>query len=737
MTPTRSKPAAAGSWPYAVPAGDETPLGISLSGGGIRSATFSLGAYQSLLERGTFGRARYLSAVSGGCYLAGGVAISHAMSTPETCDPPPWGRGSPEESRLRRNLSYLAPGGQGRLWLIVNLVYGLIMNLTPLVLGAYLAGRVTGFALRAVYPGIGVDDRWLQTLPAVAGLALALVAASIALVGILRFRDKEGRVLEASRRTIATERHVSCLLAVAGVVVALGIVVPAVVHVLAHGVGGSALLGRGGWQQRTILSVVAVVAVAVGIGAVAVALLRRGLLPRLRGVLGASAGISVLAIPFLFATETGALRDVQSTGDAVVCAGALVVVLLFAVLAHNRRYSMHLFYRERIQDAFASRRVLRPRPDGDGAVPVAEPIPYAERIMLSDVARRLAEQREQGACSHPELVICAAVTARGTEVPSKAWAASFTFEGERSGNRSIGLHAPTKELEEGDWIGGGGLTLPSMMAISGAALSPVMGRFTLPAFRFLMAMLNIRLGVWVRNPRAPRTAAPSASNPVRRLWRYVVRGWHEPGAWYVLKEALGLASVKGKFIYISDGGHWENLGVTELLRRRCTNIIVVDASGDAGLGDIGRAIAVARAELGVEIRLDPYATCPGDDGLAASPVAVGSFEYPDGQQGQIYFARCVLWAGAPTDLQLLAARDRLFPSHPTGNQFLSGELFDAYRALGWAVAEELDRHVQLPSARLDERLRRQPGTRRAGGPRQPVRKFDSSSFPSEVRTDSG
>lgn len=103
--------------------------------------------------------------------------------------------------------------------------------------------------------------------------------------------------------------------------------------------------------------------------------------------------------------------------------------------------------------------------------------------MLSDVARRLEDTREQGGGSHPELVICAAVAAPGTEVPSKAWAASFTFQGVCSGSRSIGLHAPTKDVEAGDWIGGGGLTLPSMMAISGAALSPVMGRFTLPAFR--------------------------------------------------------------------------------------------------------------------------------------------------------------------------------------------------------------------------------------------------------------
>jgi hypothetical protein len=49
------------------------------------------------------------------------------------------------------------------------------------------------------------------------------------------------------------------------------------------------------------------------------------------------------------------------------------------------------------------------------------------------------------------------------------------------------------------------------------------------------------------------------------------------------------------------------------------------------------------------------------------------------------FARCVLWESAPADLQLFAAENRLFPNHPTANQFLSGDVFDAYRALGYAV----------------------------------------------------
>jgi len=304
--------------------------------------------------------------------------------------------------------------------------------------------------------------------------------------------------------------------------------------------------------------------------------------------------------------------------------------------------------------------------------------------------------------------MCAAVAARGAEVPNKTWAASFTFEGERSGNERLQLCAATRDIEAGDWIGGGDLTLPSMMAISGAAVSPLMGRFTLPAFRFLMAMLNIRLGVWIHNPNdAPEEPPGEDGGRLTRLRHYITRGWYEPGAWYVLKEGLGLVGATDRYIYVSDGGHWENLGLTELLRRRCTHVVVVDASSDRGLGDIGHAMSVARAELGVEFKIEPRTTLAQDSALASEPVAVGSFSYPDGRTGDIFYARSVLWNEAPSDLHLFAGHEQRFPNHPTSNQFLSGELFDAYRALGWAVGDCLTRTLRLPPERYDER--RPPG----------------------------
>ena len=91
-------------------------IGISLSGGGIRSAAFNLGALQALQEERVLGSAEYVAAVSGGNYIASALTISHAYAEPGAEDGHPlWAHGSPEERLLRRNTNYLAPGFTGRV----------------------------------------------------------------------------------------------------------------------------------------------------------------------------------------------------------------------------------------------------------------------------------------------------------------------------------------------------------------------------------------------------------------------------------------------------------------------------------------------------------------------------------------------------------------------------------------------------------------------------------------------
>jgi hypothetical protein len=76
-----------------LPDTETSPIGLALSGGGIRSATLSLGAIQTLAKAGLGGRIDYLSTVSGGGYI--GAALSSLLScrVRNTNNPP----GDPEQ----------------------------------------------------------------------------------------------------------------------------------------------------------------------------------------------------------------------------------------------------------------------------------------------------------------------------------------------------------------------------------------------------------------------------------------------------------------------------------------------------------------------------------------------------------------------------------------------------------------------------------------------------------------
>ncbi len=693
----------AGRWAYI---DDRSPgtsaLGVSFSGGGIRSAAFCLGAYQALSGAGLFQKARYLSAVSGGSYIAAALTVAQGKSDVAALsgEAAPWSRGSPEEHYLRTHLSYLAPGLKGRLWLVVNFVYGLLLNLLPLIAGSYLAGRLIGLAYGLAIPGIGTSVAALgHRIPFALGLTSAFFLGSIVLVGVRRFIDRShaGGPRDGWLRTGAI-----VLLALSVGALGLLVLLPLLVHILGVSLARIPFwIGQAnGLVLRRILAAVVMVLFVMILGAVAVLLMQVGKARRTQGLLAFLGGWGILAIPFLLAAEGEARRGWNFPTDVLVALGATALLIVCGIFVHNRMYSMHLYYRERLSNAF----VLKRRSvAGDVRV---EPVPYDEAVRLSELGAEIDAKRRVG-LAFPELVVCAAVAAREGDVPNKSWAASFTFDATCSGSIDLAPRIPTTRLEAAPGSGGSDLTLPSMMAISGAAISPTMGRFTLPALRLLMALLNLRLGVWIANPfrvDLTRTETGAHVSATRRTWEAVVAGWREPGGYYVMREALGLAGIKGRFIHVSDGGHWENLGLVELIRRRCTHIVVVDASagGRSPLQDIARAAALARADLGAEIRLDPEATLPaGDARLAQLPFAVGSVTYPDGSVGAIYYVRCVLWEGVPMDLRVFREKDHQFPQHPTAHQLFSGEQFDAYRALGFEAAAAMGQRAHIPVDQFD------------------------------------
>jgi hypothetical protein len=216
---------------------------------------------------------------------------------------------------------------------------------------------------------------------------------------------------------------------------------------------------------------------------------------------------------------------------------------------------------------------------------------------------------------------------------------------------------------------GGKPFIGTAMAASGAAASPNMGYHTRPAVAALLAIFNVRLGWWTGNSRNPT------------YWKE-----YAPGIWYLFAELFARATDSDRYVYLSDGGHFENLGIYELVRRRVRFIICSDGDADAlfQFGDLANAVEHCRADFGVEISIlaekkFKLTTAPFRD----THYAIGKIKYPDSTApGILLYIKSSLTDNEPADVLGLRATDTNFPHDTTANQFFDQTRFEAYRALG-------------------------------------------------------
>ena len=165
-------------------------------------------------------------------------------------------------------------------------------------------------------------------------------------------------------------------------------------------------------------------------------------------------------------------------------------------------------------------------------------------------------------------------------------------------------------------------------------------------------------------------------------------------------EAAGHTSYRGTWMCVTDGGHYDNLGLVEALHRApalgITHILVLDASGDKAdtWFTLGGSIALARSDAGTEIALNPTTmiTPPGRratslaQGQVVRPWVSGTFTRPRpagaAQQNTIVVCKLGWWTGAPWDVRAYAAGHPAYPTDSTLDQLYDSAEFDAYRELG-------------------------------------------------------
>jgi hypothetical protein len=252
--------------------------------------------------------------------------------------------------------------------------------------------------------------------------------------------------------------------------------------------------------------------------------------------------------------------------------------------------------------------------------------------------------------------------------------------------------------------------LGTTVAISGAAANPNSGSHTSGPMAFLLTVFDARLGWWLGNPRfewASRRAGPDF-------------------AWlYLFSELFGQTTGRSVFVNVSDGGHFENLGLYELVRRRCRYIIVGDSEQDGGLTfeGLGGAIRKCRADFGVEISINPE-PLRLKNGNSVAHCVVGTIRYPEREtgapaglcegplgmgnrehaRGWLLYLKSSITGDEPADVLEYRARNKEFPHQTTADQFFSESQFESYRRLGLHVVKDAFAGVRAPdeSGNLDQ-----------------------------------
>jgi hypothetical protein len=647
-----------------VPAVEPGGLGVCCSGGGIRAAAYSLGALDQLERAGVMRRAKWLAAVSGGNYAATSWTLAKAAGPDRfaAADVIAWLRHRIPGTRSRQHRFLVnGPGGLG--WAVICTVGCVAINL--FVLGALVAalswpvGRLVGskaiqprfHALHGLPREVTIDsEHWAP--------GLVFLVAGIA-------------VLVFSALPIA---KTSWMWRIAAVLVAVGVALEILTVFIPMTMAfvGSWMRGSDGGQRPTVVGASAI------LGALGMMYRfgRKPIVDRVRARWPQLGGVLLL----LAATVWGG----KVATDAAVGAGMFrtmsrwYLVIAVFVLAYMSvgitQLSIHRLYRRRLSNSFGVRR--------DDAGNLYSPEGAAGQLSWLDLPD-----------DDPTLVVCCAQQRVGI-APGGLPADTFTISKDevRMGEVVTSTASYLSRLP-------GDLkcerAVASWMATSGAAFASAMGRLSKGSTNALMAALNIDLGIWLPNPRL--TPDPNV-------------GFSNVRFDYLFKEILGWYDQADRFVFVADGGHWDNLGLVELLRRRCSTIVCLDASGDAvgRFTTLRQSVELASLELPTtvgSIEIGSITELVGvDGGLPRAAVASFRVNYlpvgggPTPEPGVILYAKAQLAQDLDVRLRRFAKADPKFPNYSTAHLFLTDDQYENLVELGSAagqrVAELLTEHSE-------------------------------------------
>jgi len=469
-----------------------------------------------------------------------------------------------------------------------------------------------------------------------------------------------------------------------------------------HAVGGAAALAGGlmswllrpsaegaapSWQRRVMLALAAPVSVVLIVGGVA------ALNDRLVRALTRIGDNGTFMAPFqrwpicqpAQEAEYSHYRCHPADGGfgetAVLFAALLAIGYLTSRLVPVNKFSLHDMYHHRLTRAYlgASRHGRTPNaftgfdPDDDvefAALAEQRPFHIVNTTLNTRLDPRLGQRETR--------------------------AFSFSLSPLHAGSHVLGAYRPSAEYAYNP-LRKRGITLGTAVTVSGAAASPQMGEYTSPALAFLLTVFNARLGVWLGNP------GPAG----RSTWRR-----RDPKAAFapLLREMLGWTTEANPYVFLSDGGHFDNLGLWEMVLRRVRHIVIVDSGCDPEyrFEDLATAVRRARVDHGAEIIFDAEAMNALRDEPLKPHAVTGTIRYVEspGEAGTVVYIKPGLSNDEPVDVVTYRKAHPAFPHESTANQWFTEAQFESYRALGFhSVQAALADTSEAGLGRLAESLR--------------------------------
>ncbi len=761
---------------------DKNIVGLAISGGGIRSAIFSLGVMQRLARKNWMEKIDYLSTVSGGGYIGSSLTwFLHQASLNKddnvhfgvTSDDFPFGthclgKVNPDTDKkekggdldkakvlqsLRQNGEYLAPGnGITMLSLLGIFLRGIFLSIVvyfPLLVlfflvlyAAYIVRPINinddetliAYLTRIDFPGWGSSIPINFSFVSVIGLICFSIAASVAYAVYTYFSSPGSKKRYMFRRFY--EKSAGRIIISIIVLVALGIL--PLLHDFFESEGAlgrieATLIG----SASIVLGFITTIATYLKSGSiknrkdsVRQRSKKKHTLTLLTGIASFLLIYGILFLSYSFSYEI-MVPSVEREGYSLIVFYVVWIIVSLIVGRYvNLNYvSVHRYYRDRLMETFMpniDEVIKNGRHDIDGATD-------ADSLRLSEI--------EQAKNNSPYHIINSNIVL--VESPNKKYRGrggdNFILSPLFCGSEATGWMKTDQYMNNE-------MTLATAMAISGAAANPDTGvggegPTRNRALSLLMSLLNIRLGYWAPHPNPEIHPQDKSNKGVSGLKDINPLHGFRPNFFHpmltstmfgnFIKKIIDLfhgrkkkGSYLGKtenshFIELTDGGHFENLGLYELIRRKLKIIIVCDGGADSDFefSDLANAIEKILIDFGVTIALDISPLIPArkidrNIGLrcAERGYVIGDIFYPDNSIGKLIYIKTTFTKGVYADLICYKKKNPLFPDQSTSDQFFDEKQFEAYRGLGHFIAKQLTDSYELTDEGLVE-LESEPSLR--------------------------